>query len=213
LVAIKPSNMTHEQAAAIPLAGATALQGLRDHGDAGEGTHVLNNGASGGVGHLAVQVAKHLGCEVTGVCSTRNVDMVRSLGADHVVDYTADDFATVPGGFDVILDLVGNRSLRDLRRALAPGGAYIASHGQPEHRWLGPILFLARMAVVKLLTRDRLTLYVTRQSADDLRLLGELAAAGTIRPVIDRSFPLEQVADAFRYLESWRARGKVVITF
>jgi len=213
ILARKPPSLSHEEAAALPLAGFTALQGLRDHGGASKGHRAVINGASGGVGHLAVQIAKHLGCEVTGVCSTPNVDLVRSLGADRVIDYTTDDFTAEPDRYDLIFDLVGNRSVREIRRALAPGGTYVASHGQPEHRWLGPILFLARMFVTKLFTRQRLTTFVARLSAADLDILGEMTAAGTLRPVVDRSFPLEQVPDAFRHLETWHARGKVVITF
>ena len=212
ILAPKPAGLSHEEAAVIPLAGLTALQGLRDHGGVADGDRVVVNGASGGVGTLTVQIAAHLGCEVTAVCSGRNADLVRALGADHVVDYTTDDFTAEAGRYDLILDLVGNRSLRDLRRALAEGGTYLASHGQPEHRWLGPIFFLARMALTKLFTREQLKVYVARLSSDDLRILGDLAAAGTIRPVIDRSFPLEQVADAFRHLETWRTRGKIAIT-
>lgn len=211
LVAAKPSSLSFEEAAAVPLAGVTALQGLRDGAGLQEGESVLINGASGGVGHFAVQVARGLGAEVTGVCSTRNLEMVRGLGADHTIDYTRDDFTRGGRRYDVIFDLIGNHGVSAVRRCLADGGRYLSLHGQPEHLWIGPLGFLARMAAVNLFTRKRLGAFLARQSADDLAALAAMADAGTLRPVIDRTFPLEQVPEAFRHLEAWHTRGKVAI--
>lgn len=212
ITAPKPASLSFEEAAAIPLAAVTALQGLRDHGEVRAGMSVLVNGASGGVGHFAVQIAKQLGAEVTGVCSTRNLDMVRELGADHVIDYTQENFTKGDNRYDLVFDLIGNHSVSASRRVVADGGMYLAGHGQPEHLWLGPILFMARMAVTNLFTKKRLKMFVASQSTDDLGVLAGMADEGTLRPVIDRTFPMEEVADAFRYLESWHARGKVVIS-
>jgi len=211
-LAPKPADLTFEQAAAVPLAGFTALQALRDQGKVRPGQRVLVNGASGGVGTLAVQIAKAYGAEVTGVCSTVNQDLVRSLGADHLVDYTREDFTAGPRRYHLLLDNVGNRTLSDYRRALEPKGMYLASHGQPEHRWLGPLWFFARMALVSPFVSQRLTTFVSQPRPADLYALKELIEAGKLKPVVDRAFPLSQTADAFRYLEQWHARGKVVIT-
>ncbi len=208
----KPSNLTFEQAAAMPLAGTTALQAMRDHGEVQAGQTVLINGASGGVGTFAVQIAAHLGAEVTGVCSTRNVEMVRSLGASHVVDYTQQDFTRTQQRYDLILDLVGNRSVSDLRRSLQPKGRYVASHGQPEKLWLGPVGWLIRMKLVSLFVGQKLKSFTAKAIPADWRHLKELAEEGALRPVIDRTYPLAEVSDAFRYAEQWHARGKVIIT-
>jgi len=211
-IAPKPAGLTFEEAAALPLAGFTALQALRDQGKAGPGQRVLINGASGGVGSLAVQIAKALGAEVTGVCSTPNVELVRALGADHVVDYTREDFAAQPRRYHFMFDNVGNRRLAECRRVLEPRGVYLASFGQPEHAWLGPLGFLVRMAVVSPFVRQRLATFVSRPDPADLRTLTGMVEAGTLRPVVDRAYPLGEVAVAFRHLERWHARGKVVIT-
>jgi len=212
IMAPKPEGLTFEEAASIPMAGVTALQALRDKGTVGPGMKVLINGASGGVGTFAVQIAKDMGAEVTGVCSTRNLDLVGALGAHHVIDYTAEDFTRSDRRYDFILDNVGNRSVTAYRRSLTPRGTYLASHGQPEHRWLGPLWFIARMAAANLFTRRNLAMFVASQSAEDLRDLAEMAETGTLKPVVDRVFPLAEVPDAFRYLETWHARGKVVIS-
>jgi NADPH:quinone reductase-like Zn-dependent oxidoreductase len=211
-IAPKPANLTFEEAAAVPLAGFTALQAVRDQGKVQAGQRVLINGASGGVGTLAVQIAKAFGAEVAGVCSTANVDLVRSLGADHVVDYTREDFTAGPRRYHFLLDNVGNRKLSEYRRALEPKGMYLASYGQAEHRWLGPVWFLARMAVASPFVSQRLTTFVAQQRQADLLALKELIEAGSLKPVIDRAYPLSQTADAFRHLEQWHTRGKVVIT-
>jgi len=211
-LAPRPVNLTFEQAAAVPLAGGTALQAIRDRGQVQPGQKVLINGASGGVGTFAVQIAKADGAEVTGVCSTGNVDMVRSIGADHVIDYTRDDFTSSSPRYDFLLDNVGNRSLSEYRRALQPKGMYLASHGQPEHTWLGPVLFLARAAMLSPFVGQKLTAFTAQSRTEDLYTLKGLIEAGTVTPVIDRAYPLAEVPEAFRYLEQWHARGKVVIT-
>lgn len=210
-LAIKPAGMTFEQAAAVPMAALTALQGLRDHGGIQPGTQVLINGASGGVGTFAVQIAKHFGAEVTGVCSSRNVDLVRSLGADHVVDYTQEDFTRRGSGFDLMLDNVGNRGISECRRALKPGGVYLASFGQPEHRWTGPLMQLARTLLLSRFVSQKLRIFASKVKVEDLLFLKGLLEDGELTPVIDRTYPLEEAAEAMRYLEAGHARGKVVI--
>jgi len=211
VLAPMPSNLTFEEAAAVPLAATTALQGLRDHGHVGPGTTLLINGASGGVGHFAVQIAKAFGAQVTGVCSTRNVEMVRSLGADHVVDYTREDFTTGQRPYDVILDLVGNRSLSELRRALTPTGTLLISHGAGG-RWVGPTGTILRAVMTSPFISQRLGSFVAKPIKADLVVLKDLIEAGKIRPVIDRTYPLSEVAEAVRHVETGHARGKVVIT-
>ena len=166
-VAMNPANLTFEQAAGVPLAAGTALQGLRDKGQIQAGHKVLINGASGGVGTFAVQIAKAFGAEVTGVCSARNVDMVRSIGADHVIDYTHEDFAQGGERYDLIFDNVGNRSPSECRRVLNPKGVYIASFGQPEHRWLGPLAQLLRMLVMSLFVSQKMTTFTAKESKED----------------------------------------------
>jgi NADPH:quinone reductase-like Zn-dependent oxidoreductase len=206
-----PSNLTFEEAAAMPLAATTALQGLRDHGRVAPGMTVLINGASGGVGHFAVQIAKSLGAEVTGVCSTRNLEMVRSLGADNVVDYTREDFTDGARRYDLILDLVGNRSLSELRRALTPTGTLLISHGAGG-RWLGPMATILRAVTTSAFVGQRLRPFESKPTHEDLMAIKDLVEAGEIRPVIDRRYPLSEVAEAIRYVEIGHARGKVVIT-
>jgi NADPH:quinone reductase-like Zn-dependent oxidoreductase len=208
----KPASLSFEEAAAVPLAGLTALQGLRDHGKVQAGHKVLINGASGGVGHFAVQIAKSMGAEVTGVCSTRNLDLVRSLGADHVVDYTTDDFTVAADRYDVMLDLVGNRSWRDCRRVLSPAGVYLPCTDQQGGNWLGPVPWMAGRFLRSLLASQKVAFYVASQTPQDLAALTELAEAGKLRPVLDRRFTLAEVPDAIRHQEAGRRRGKTVIT-
>ncbi len=213
-IARKPAAVTFEQAAAVPVAAITALQGLRDKGGLKQGEKVLINGASGGVGTYAVQIARHLGAEVTGVCSTRNVELVRSLGAHHVIDYTREDFTTGSARYDVLLDNVGNRSLSESRRVLTEQGRYVlvGAGGPNDHRWLGPLGRIAVMWVSAPLVSQTMAMFIARLSPDDLALLAGLMEAGAVTSVIDRRFPLEQAADAVRYVESGRARGKVIVT-
>ncbi|MFF4811787.1 NAD(P)-dependent alcohol dehydrogenase [Micromonospora chersina] len=214
LVAAKPANLTPQQAAALPLAGSTALLGLRDAGRVRPGHRVLVNGASGGVGTLAVQLAKVLGATVTGVCSTRNVDLVRALGADHVVDYTRDDFTRDAGRHDVVFDLVGNRSLTALRRALTPTGTLVLSGGGVYRggSLVGPVWLIARGRLLAPFVRHRIVTLATAPGRQHLDALRAHAEAGRLTPVIDRTYPLREVPRAIRYLEGEHARAKVVIT-
>jgi NADPH:quinone reductase-like Zn-dependent oxidoreductase len=207
----KPANVSHEQAAAVPIAAVTALQGLRDQGKLTPGQKVLINGASGGVGTFAVQIAKSLGAEVTGVCSTRNVELVRSLGADRVVDYTQEDFTAGEPGYDLILDNVGNRSLADLRRALKPTGKLVIVGGPSSNPWLGPLVQVIKASVMAPFVDQQMGMFVAELNAADLEILGDLMRDGKLRSVIDRRFTLEEAPTAIEYLESGRARGKVLI--
>jgi NADPH:quinone reductase-like Zn-dependent oxidoreductase len=205
-VAHKPHNLTFEQAAAVPTSACTALQGLRDHGKVRPGQKVLINGASGGVGPFAVQIAKALGAEVTAVCSTRNVETVRSIGADHVIDYTQEDFTRGGPRYDVIMDNVGSHSLSDTRRALTPQGVHIPSSG---HAGMGWVITAALTAVF---VRQQSSPFVASTTGKDLVTLKEFIEAGKVTPVIDRTYPLSDAPEAFRYLDEGHARGKVVIT-
>ena len=202
----KPTNLTFTQAAAVPTAAVTALQGLRDAGKLRPGQAVLINGASGGVGTFAVQIAKALGAEVTGVCSTRNVDMVRSLGADHVIDYTREDFTQGSRRYDLILDNVASRSFSELRRALTPRGVIVPNSGH------GGMSYVLKAFVLSPFTRQVAGMYLASPNDKDLIVLRQLVETGKVSPVIDRTYPLQQTPDAFRYLEESHAQGKVVIT-
>jgi NADPH:quinone reductase-like Zn-dependent oxidoreductase len=203
---LKPANLTFEKAAAVPTSALAALHGLRDAGKVQPGQKVLINGASGGVGTFAVQIAKAFGAEVTGVCSTRNVDMVRSIGADHVVDYTQEDFTQSGRRYDLILDNVANRSFSDLRRALTPQGVIIPNSG---HSGLGYIInALVRSAFVRQQGRP----YIAIPNHEDLVVLKELIESGKLTSVIDRTYPLSETPEAFRYLNEGHAQGKVIIT-
>jgi NADPH:quinone reductase-like Zn-dependent oxidoreductase len=213
----KPAAVTFEQGASVGIAGLTALQGLRDKARIQPGQMVLINGAAGGVGTFAVQIAKAFGGEVTGVCSSRNVDMVQSIGATHVVDYTTEDFARSGKRYDIVFDTVGNRSLSDLRRVLKPegvlvlcGGAHERGHG--ARGLIRPLLLSGRAVVLSRFVRQRMVFYIAKINKADLVVIAELMEAGKVTPVIDRTYPLAQAAEAFRYLEAGHARGKVVIT-
>jgi NADPH:quinone reductase-like Zn-dependent oxidoreductase len=214
LVAHKPANLSFAQAAAIPLAGNTALMGLRDVARLRPGQRVLINGASGGVGTFAVQLARSFGARVTAVCSPRNAELVRSLGADHVVDYTRADFTRGAERHDVVFDLVGNRSLADLRRAVTPTGTLILSGGgvSAGGSLVGPIALVVRGQLLARFVRQRVVTLTALPSAANLATLRELAEAGTVVPVIDRTFPLGETAEAIRYVEREHARAKVVLT-
>lgn len=209
-VVLKPANVTFEQAAAVPVAALTALQGVRDHGKVGAGQRVLINGASGGVGTFAVQIAKWLGAEVTGVSSTRNLELVRSLGADHMIDYTKEDFTRGTQRYDVIIDNIGNRSLSDLRRILTPNGRYVMIGG-PSGRWIEPFPRVLAMIVSSPFVGQDMRFFISRLNKQDLTLLRDLIQAGKVTPVIDRRYSLSEVPKAIEYLETGRARGKVVI--
>lgn len=211
-LAPKPANLTFEQAAVVAISGVTALQGLRDHGRVAAGQKVLVIGASGGVGSYAVQLAKAFGAEVTAVCSTSKVDMVRSLGADRVIDYTRDDFADGEQHYDLILDIGGNSSLSRLRRALEPRGTLVITGGETGGRWLGGYDRQLRALVLSRFVDQRLTTFVSSEDHEDMIALKELIEAGKVRPVIDRTYALTDAPQAIRYVEEGRARGKVVIT-
>ena len=210
-LAVKPERVSFEQAAALPVAGTTALQGLRDAGKIQPGQTVLINGAAGGVGTFAVQIARALGAVVTGVCSTRNVELVRSLGAAHVVDYTQEDFITDDRQYDLMLDCVMNHSPAACRRVLRPRGTYVAIGGKSAGR-LGPLLRLAAAAVKSSFTGQRLRFCMAKLNAADLAWLGDLVASGKITPVIDRRGSLREVPEAIRHLETGHTRGKMVIS-
>jgi NADPH:quinone reductase-like Zn-dependent oxidoreductase len=210
-LAQKPANATFEQAAAVPIAAVTALQALRDKGALRPGQKVLVNGASGGVGSFAVQIGRALGAEVTGVCSTRNVDLVRSLGATHVIDYTREDFTAGAERYDVVLDNVGNRSLLDIRRVMKPDGAYVVVGGPSDDRWLGPVSTMLRAYIVSPFISQKVVFFLADLNAKDLAALGELMRDGKVTPVIDRRYGLDEVPIALRYVEEGHARGKVVV--
>lgn len=203
-VAPKPANLTSAEAAALPVAALTALQGLRDHGKVQADQHVLINGASGGVGTFAVQMAKAFGATVTGVCSTRNLEMVRELGADHTIDYTQTDFTTVGKQYDLILDAVGNRSLGDLRRALKPQGIGVVAGFTTLTRML-PIMLLGKRG------EPAVSSFLAKPNQADLLTIKAMVESGNVTPVIDRTYPLAETAEAIRYLETGRARGKVIV--
>lgn len=207
----KPANLTFEQAAAIPIAAVTALQGLRDKGRIQQGQKVLINGASGGVGTFAVQIAKSFGAEVTGVCSTRNVDMVRSLGADHVIDYTRENFTESAEHYDLILDNVGNHPLLSVKRALKPQGLVVIVGGPKDNHWIGPLGRSARALMLNPFIDEEFAGLMASMNQADLDTLAELARSGKMTPVIDRRFALDDTAEAIRYLEKGRARGKVIV--
>jgi NADPH:quinone reductase-like Zn-dependent oxidoreductase len=211
-LAMKPDNVTFEQAASAPIAALTALQGLRDKGRIQPGQKVLINGAAGGVGTFAVQIAKSFGAEVTGVCSTRNVDMVRSIGADHVVDYTREDFTRSSHQYDLILDCIGNHSFFACRRVLNPKGRLVAVGG-PTGRWMiGTLAGLIAVLVLSRFVSQKLVAVMARGNSEDLTVLSDLMKARKVTPVIDKRYRLREVPEAVRYQEEGHARGKVVIT-
>jgi NADPH:quinone reductase-like Zn-dependent oxidoreductase len=213
-LALKPTSLTFEQAASLPVAALTALQALRDTGKLQPGQKVLINGASGGVGTFAVQIAKTFGAEVTGVCSGRNVELVRSLGADHVIDYTKEDFTQRAERYDVILDNVGNQPLSGFRRVLNPKGIYvgIGGGGVNDSRWTGPLVGVIKMLIAKPFTTQEMRMMLAEMNAKDLTVLADLVQTGKLKPVIDKTYPFNQLPDAMRYLEEGHARGKVVLT-
>jgi NADPH:quinone reductase-like Zn-dependent oxidoreductase len=214
LVEPSPATLSFEQAAALPLAGNTALMGLRDVARTRPGQRVLINGASGGVGTFAVQLAKSYGAHVTGVCSARNIELVRSLGADEIVDYASADFTRGAEPYDVVFDLVGNRSLADLRRALTPTGTLVLSGGGVSEggSLVGPIGLVARGQLLSRFVRHRVVTLTATPSGKNLATLREFAESGTLTPIIDRTLPLSETAEAIRYVEQEHARAKVVLT-
>jgi NADPH:quinone reductase-like Zn-dependent oxidoreductase len=211
-VAMKPANVTFEQAAAVPIAAVTALQALRDKGKIHPGQTVLINGASGGVGTFAVQIARLYGAIVTGVCSTRNLAMVRSLGADQVIDYTREDFTKGSQRYDLIIDTVGTHSLSDYRRALNPEGSLVIVGSLDKGHWLGPLTGTINAWLYSPFVRQKFIFMFAELSPEDLDVLRDMMQTGKLTPVIDRRFTLSEVPEAIRYLEQGHARGKVVIT-
>jgi NADPH:quinone reductase-like Zn-dependent oxidoreductase len=212
LLASKPATLSFEQAAAVPLAASTALQGLRDHGRIETGHKVLIIGASGGVGTFAVQIAKSFDAEVSGVCSTRNVEMVRSLGAEHVIDYTQEDFTQSGQKYDLIFQLAGTRSPSECRSALTSNGTLVISSGESEGRWIGPVDRVIKALVLSPFVSQKMASFTVKSNKEDLQFLKQLIEAGTLTPVIDRTYSLSEVPEAIWYLEEGHARGKVVIT-
>jgi NADPH:quinone reductase-like Zn-dependent oxidoreductase len=211
-VAAKPAKLSFPEAAGVPVVGYTALQALRDHGQVQAGQRVLVNGASGGVGTFTVQLAKAFGAEVTAVCSTRHMELVASLGADRVIDYTKEDFTTPGPRYDVLLDVAGNRALSECRRVLAPRGILVGVGVPSKGRWIGPLVRPMRMALAGPFVSQTMTFFLARQNAEDLSVLSGFLEAGTVVPVIDRTYPLAEVAEAMRYLERGHAQGKIVVT-
>jgi NADPH:quinone reductase-like Zn-dependent oxidoreductase len=211
-LAPKPANLSFEQAAAVPISGLTALQAVRDHGRVKAGQSVLIVGASGGVGTFTVQIAKAFDAEVTGVCSTAKLDTVRALGADHVIDYTHEDFTDSTSRYDVILDIGGNRRLSHLRRALTPRGRLVIVGGETDGRWLGGSDRQLRALALSPFISQKLGTFVASENAEDLIVLRDLIEAGKLAPAIDRTYPLSEVPAALRYLLDGHAQGKVVIS-
>jgi len=208
---MRPDSVTFEQAASVFVAGLTALQGLRDKGKIFAGSKVLVNGAAGGVGTFAVQIAKSFGAHVTGVCSTRNLEMVRSIGAEKTIDYTQNDFTTSNQSYDLILDCVGNHSFSECRRVLNPTGRFVMVGGPHEMSVIGLLAFMIKPLLLSLFVSQKAVMFIAKSSQDDLTLLGELIATGKLRPIIDRCYNLSEAADAIGHVEEGHARGKVVI--
>jgi NADPH:quinone reductase-like Zn-dependent oxidoreductase len=208
----KPGNVTFEQAAAVAIAAITALQGLRDKGQIQPGQKVLVNGASGGVGTFAVQIAKALGAEVTGVCSTRNVDMARSLGADHVIDYTQADFTRSDERYDLMLDIAGSRSWSECRRVLTPQATLVLVGGPKTNRMFGPLGHVVKLRLGGLLARRKVVFFIAKLNKADMVILRELLEAGKVVPVVERRYELSEIGDALRYMGEGHAQGKIVIT-
>ena len=209
-LALKPGNMTFEQAASVPIAAVTALQALRDKGHLKPGQKVLINGASGGVGTFAVQIAKSFGAQVTGVCSTRNLEMVQSIGADHVIDYKREDYTKSGERYDLIIDMVGNHSLLQNRQVLTPEGTLVMIGG-PSDGLLGPLANPIKALILSPFVSQKFVMFVAQMNKEDLAILGDLMQAGKVTPVIDRRYELSDVPAAIRYSEEGHARGKIII--
>ena len=211
-VVAKPAGVTFEDAACVGVAGITALQGLRDHGEVRAGHKVLVNGASGGVGTFAVQIAKTLGAEVTAVCSTGNVELQRSLGADHVLDYTREDFTRSHRRYDVLIDIAGSRPWRECKRVLKPEATIVLIGGPKTNRLLGPLMHVITVKIGAAGRSQKAVFFIAKLNARDLAALGELLDARKVTPVIDRRYELSEIREAFRYLGEGHARGKIVVT-
>ena len=211
-IAPKPAGMTFEQAATIPVAGLTALQGLRDHGQVQPGQKVLINGASGGVGTFAVQVAKAFGAEVTGVCHTRHLDAIRSLGADHMIDYAHEDFTRSGQRYDLVLDVMGGRSWRDLRRVLDPNATFVLIGGPKGNRLIGPLAHILKIRLAALRASQKVLFFIANVNREDLLFMNELFEAGKLNPLMDCQYPLSELPQAMRHFAKGHPHGKIVIT-
>lgn len=211
-IVYKPANITFEQAGGVAIAALTALQGLRDHGKLQPGQKVLINGASGGVGTFAVQIAKALGAQVTAVCSTANVALIRSLGADHVIDYTRQDFTRGPDRYDLLLDVAGSRSWRDYKRVLKPQSHFVLVGGPKSNRWIGPLAHIIKIRLGALGASQKLVFFVAQFKPEDFLFLNELFERRQVKPVIDRVYPMHQICEAMRYLGEGHAKGKIIVT-
>lgn len=212
-VVLKPANLTFDQAAAVPVAALTALQGLRDKGRIRQGQKVLINGASGGVGTFAVQIAKVLGAEVTGVCSTKNVDLVRSLGADHVIDYTKEDFTLGDRRYDLMLDNAGSRSWSEIKRVLNPKSTLVIVGAPKGNGFIGPLSHIVKVRLAAIHSSRKVMFFIAKLNRADMMVMRELLESGKVTPVVDKRYEMSEVADAFRYLGEGHARGKVVLTW
>jgi len=211
-IVLKPTNLTFEEAAAVPVAAITALQGLRDKGKLQPGQKVLINGASGGVGTFAVQIAKVLGAEITGVCSSRNVELVRSLGANHVIDYTLEDYTRSDRRYDLILDLAGNKSWSESRRILNPQGTLVIVGAPKGSALIGPLSHIAKVRLAALRSSQNVLFFIAQINQADMKVLRELLESGEVKPVIDKRYSSSKMADAFRHLGEGHAQGKIVLT-
>ncbi len=208
----KPTNITFEQAGSAAVAAVTALQGLRDHGKLQAGQEVLINGASGGVGTFAVQIAKALGAEVTAVCSTRNVDMIRSLGADHVIDYTKQDFTSTGKRYDILLDIAGSRPWRECKRVLNPNAHYVIVGAPKGNRVIGPLGFIIKTRLASLGASQKMIFFVASFKREDFLLLSDMFERGQVKPIVEKIYPLHRISDAMRHLGTGHAQAKIVIT-
>ena len=211
-IAPKPANLTFEETGGVAIAGLTALQGIRDHGKLKAGQKVLINGASGGVGTFAVQIAKALGAEVTAVCSTRNVDLVRSLGADHVIDYTKEDFTRNGKRYDLLLDIAGSRSWREYKRVLKPQAILVIVGGPKGNRIIGPLAHVIKVRVAALRASQKVVFFVANFNRDDFMILKDMFENGKVKPVVEKVYPLDKVCEAMRHLGTGHAKGKIVVT-
>ncbi len=208
----KPVNITFEQAGGVAVAAMTALQGLRDHGRLQPGDKVLINGASGGVGTFAVQIAKALGAEVTAVCSTRNVELIHSLGADHVIDYCKEDFTRTGQHYDLFLDIAGSRSFRECRRVLTPKAYFVIVGGPKGNKVIGALSHVIKIRVASLGASQKVVFFVADFKREDFLLLNDLFNTGKVIPIVEKTFPFEKIADAFRHFGTGHARGKIIVT-
>jgi NADPH:quinone reductase-like Zn-dependent oxidoreductase len=210
-VSRKPANTSFEEAAAVPVAALTALQGLRDHGKIQAGQKVLINGAAGGVGTFAVQIAKALGAEVTGVTSAKNVELVRSLGADHVIDYTKEDFTQNGQRYDLLFDIAGNRTWKEYKRVLTPTANFVIVGAKKGNPVIGPLAHILKLKLAALGASQKISFFIAQFAREDLSILREMIEAGKIKPTIDRIYPLNETAEAMRYLGTGHAKAKVVL--